>query len=382
MVRKVAIQYDKAEDIEKQLAEWAEKVEDLIQKLRRQQSTLQAGGWRGRGSDAFYEEMDNLCFPALVKLTDALEETSKGVRKSIDIFKEAEQRGSKLFKGGVEPVLRGPNYFGFISKLFSAFNKGFPNLVKKITNKLVELGKSILPKLFSGGGGGGTGILGKLGKIAQKIPLVSIVFGIGGGLYEHFTSPPEQRTWKNFFTQVGSGALQGVVNSTPIGWIDLGTQLLGGGAQIIAERLGASPETVDNIRDLTDMVSFDNLFDKSVSAVIESPSSLFGIGGRAYEGVNQWMNLPEDQRTTKNLAVQTISSFLQPNQAVYINTMEYIAEYQAKFNNQDPQAAIDQARREATNFHNMMDTKIDQVVSNAVDTVSDMFSGAMQRFGL
>lgn len=379
MVKKVAVQYDELERIAKQVAQFAEKVNELAQKLRRQQHTLEGGGWIGRGSQSFYNEMNDVCYPAFDNLADALEKTAQGFSQSIDILKDAEQRGAVLFKGAVEPALRGANYLGFIGKLFSAVNKAFPQIVKTITGKLLEVGKSILPKLFGGGGGGGSGLFSK---IAKKIPIVSIVFGIGSGLYEHFTSPPEQRTWQNFIAQVGSGTAQGLINSTPIGWIDLGTQLIGGGAQIIAERLGASPETVDNIRDLTDMVSFDNLFDKGFSAIVESPSAAFGFGGQAYQGVTQWMNLPEDQRTAKNLAVQTISSLIQPNQAVFVNVAEYVAEYQAKFNNQNPQPAIDQARRDATNFHNMMDTKIDQGVSTGIDTVSNFFSGAMQRFGL
>lgn len=380
----IKIQYDQAEAIQKWFADRAEHITELTQRLRGQAEVLRDGGWLGEAADSFYDELDHLCVPALTKLNAALDATSGGFRRAIDIFREAEQNGANRFKGGgvdggaggnggggAGTDLKGPNYMGFLGKIFTGLKMAFPTQITAIVDKL----KTYLPKFLQGGGGGG----GMLGKIAKKIPFVPI----GLGIYEHFSLPAEQRTWQGLVGQIASGAAQTAINLTPVGWIDVGTQVLGGAIQIGGEFFGASPEFVDKVRDITDAVSFDNILDKAFTTVAENPTLLLGDRmSRGIDGVQAWMDLPEDQRTAKNLAVQTISSLLQPNAAIATSGAEYVAEYVAKFNNQDPQAAIAQARNDAQNLLQTQDRMVDSAVENGINTVTNFFSGAMQRFGL
>jgi WXG100 family type VII secretion target len=382
----VKIQYEQAEDIEKQFATLSEHVSDLSQRLTSQMGVLQDGGWVGRGADNFYTEMEAQCLPALRKLTDALNASSEGFRRAIDMFREAEQNGANRFKGGIDgaggtngggagtnPELKGANYVGFLGKVFAGIKKAFPDQITKLVDKV----KSFFPKIFKASTAGGGG--GLLGKIAKKIPFIPI----GLGIYEHFSQPAEQRTWQGLVGQVASGIGQTVINLTPVGWVDIGVQVIGGGVQIGAELFGASPEFVNKVRHITDAVSFDNILDKTFTTMAENPSLILGDKfASAVDGVQSWMALPEDQRTAKNFAVQTISSLLQPNAAMSVSGAEYLAEYQAKYNNQDPQAAINQARTETQAALNTQDKAVDQVVENGINTITDFFSGAMQRFGL
>ncbi len=400
-MKKVQIKYDELEDIARRAESSAQHVEGLTRRLVAQLEALRGEGWAGRGSEAFYREMDGLMLPAMHKLARALEALGGGLRRAGDVFREAEQNAANLFKGGgisggsgrlgggigtgsgsvgggSSP--RGANYTGFLGKVFAGIKKAFPDQIDGLTSKIVDRAKSLLPKLFSGGGGGS----GMLGKVAKKIPFIPI----GMGIYEHFSQPAEQRTWQGLVGQIGSGVAQTLVNLTPVGWVDIGTQVIGGAVQIGGEVYGGitgrdTSGFVDTVRDITDAVSFDNLFDKAFTTVAENPSLVVGqTFSSMVDGVQQWNTLPEGERTARNFAVQTISALLQPNQAMTVASAEYVAEYQAKLNNQDPQAAIANARRDTQAMLDLSDRATDQVVSDGIQQVSNFFSGAFQRLGL
>lgn len=71
----------------------------MAAKLRSQVDVLQGGGWIGRGSDAFYNEMGDSVLPAVQKLQDALESAAKTLRQAADRLKSAEQEASARFRG-------------------------------------------------------------------------------------------------------------------------------------------------------------------------------------------------------------------------------------------------------------------------------------------
>jgi WXG100 family type VII secretion target len=63
----------------------------MAAKIKRQEATLQQGGWIGRGSDAFYAEMDDLVLPAIGRLGQALEEGGQVLNRVARLFGEAEE---------------------------------------------------------------------------------------------------------------------------------------------------------------------------------------------------------------------------------------------------------------------------------------------------
>lgn len=61
--------------------------------------TLRQFGWRGSGADAFYSEMDEVIFPAMQRLSAALDTASSQIIKIHDVLKEHEERAARLFEG-------------------------------------------------------------------------------------------------------------------------------------------------------------------------------------------------------------------------------------------------------------------------------------------
>ncbi len=98
MANKIQAKYDELDQLSGRLAEGASRVSDMAGKLRSQLDVLQGGGWIGRGSDAFYNEMGDSILPAVQKLEDALESASKTLRQAADRLKSAEQEASARFR--------------------------------------------------------------------------------------------------------------------------------------------------------------------------------------------------------------------------------------------------------------------------------------------
>lgn len=98
MANKVQAKYDELDQMSGRLSEAANRVNEMAGKLRSQMDVLQGGGWIGRGSDAFYNEMGDTMLPAVQKLEDALESASKTLRQAADRLKSAEQEASARFR--------------------------------------------------------------------------------------------------------------------------------------------------------------------------------------------------------------------------------------------------------------------------------------------
>jgi WXG100 family type VII secretion target len=98
MANKVQAKYDELDQISGRLSEGSNRVSEMQAKLRSQIDVLQGGGWIGRGSDAFYNEMEDTVLPAVKKLEDALENASKVLRQAADRLKSAEQEASARFR--------------------------------------------------------------------------------------------------------------------------------------------------------------------------------------------------------------------------------------------------------------------------------------------
>ena len=91
MAEQVQVNYEVLEQIEKRFAQLASEVQDVGRKISRQQNALRQGGWIGRGSDAFFAEMDDLVLPAIGRLGEALKEGGQVLGRVADLFNEAEE---------------------------------------------------------------------------------------------------------------------------------------------------------------------------------------------------------------------------------------------------------------------------------------------------
>ena len=69
--------YDQLEMVSNQFSNQANMVSQMLQNVNRSMSSLESGGWIGRGSDAFFGEMHNIVLPASQRLYEALEEANR-----------------------------------------------------------------------------------------------------------------------------------------------------------------------------------------------------------------------------------------------------------------------------------------------------------------
>ena len=97
MAEQIQVNYEALSQIENRFVQLANDVQDMAAKIKRQEATLQRGGWIGRGSDAFYTEMDDLVLPAIGRLSKALEEGGQVLNRVARLFSEAEDEGQSGF---------------------------------------------------------------------------------------------------------------------------------------------------------------------------------------------------------------------------------------------------------------------------------------------
>ena len=81
--------------------------EQMRQTLQNAMAQLQQGGWIGRGSDAFFREMEDDVMPAVQRLIDALHEASRVTQQIRELLHQAEQEGASPIKDAIGGALGG-----------------------------------------------------------------------------------------------------------------------------------------------------------------------------------------------------------------------------------------------------------------------------------
>ena len=98
MAEVIRVDYDALTKIADQFQNEAEAIEQVLHMVKSSMTPLQNGGWIGKGSDAFFTEMESEILPAVQRLTDALEQAG-GVSKQIgDVMKSAEEEAGSPFR--------------------------------------------------------------------------------------------------------------------------------------------------------------------------------------------------------------------------------------------------------------------------------------------
>ncbi len=96
---RVRIDYDEMADVARRFGQQADVVREMIQQLRRCSGALENGGWIGCAADAFYAEMNEMMFPALDRLVNALDASQEATNRLIAQYRQAEEEGAGLFHG-------------------------------------------------------------------------------------------------------------------------------------------------------------------------------------------------------------------------------------------------------------------------------------------
>lgn len=95
----IQVQYDQLSQVASQFGRTAESVAATQQSVQRTAQQLRQGGWAGRGSAAFFAELDGAVSPAMQRLSAALKEAQKVTLQIGFLMRQAEEEASRPFRG-------------------------------------------------------------------------------------------------------------------------------------------------------------------------------------------------------------------------------------------------------------------------------------------
>jgi WXG100 family type VII secretion target len=99
MAEKIVVNFEILTTVTSNVQQQADQVQQIINVLSPKIEDLRAGGWIGKGANAFYQEMDNLVMPTLVALKKALEETQTTFKQMATDFDNADDEICQLLGG-------------------------------------------------------------------------------------------------------------------------------------------------------------------------------------------------------------------------------------------------------------------------------------------
>lgn len=95
----VQAKYDELEMIANRFKSRAEANGELKSKVIQSYQALEQGGWIGRGAESFFKEMTGEMFPALERLSEALDEAQSVTLELKQIVEQAEEEAASVFQG-------------------------------------------------------------------------------------------------------------------------------------------------------------------------------------------------------------------------------------------------------------------------------------------
>lgn len=98
MADEIRADYEQLEQITNRFASQQQAVQQMLQRVRGSMSQLENGGWIGRGSQAFFAEMNGEVLPASNRLQQALGEASRSVNEIAQTIRQAEEEASSVFR--------------------------------------------------------------------------------------------------------------------------------------------------------------------------------------------------------------------------------------------------------------------------------------------
>lgn len=96
----VQAQYEQLDAIARRFGSRAQSSAELQRRVLRAAQALRNGGWQGRGSAAFFAEMDGKVNPVLTRLVAALNEAQRSTLEIKAIIQQAEEEASRPFRDG------------------------------------------------------------------------------------------------------------------------------------------------------------------------------------------------------------------------------------------------------------------------------------------
>jgi len=97
MADEVRADYEQLEQISSRFANQSQEIQQMLQKVRSSMQTLEPD-WIGRGSEAFFSEMEGEVLPATARLQQALDEASRITKDIVQTMQQAEEEACSPFR--------------------------------------------------------------------------------------------------------------------------------------------------------------------------------------------------------------------------------------------------------------------------------------------
>lgn len=98
MSDEIRADYDELENCSSRFGNQSQAIQEMLQKVRSSMDKLENDGWIGRGSDAFFAEMNSDVLPATERLQQALDEACRITRDIAQTVQQAEEEASSPFR--------------------------------------------------------------------------------------------------------------------------------------------------------------------------------------------------------------------------------------------------------------------------------------------
>ncbi|MCA9874865.1 MAG: WXG100 family type VII secretion target [Ardenticatenaceae bacterium] len=89
--------YDILEQVSRRFSQQSDEIQQTLQNIRHRMDRLQ-NSWEGRGSKAFFAEMENEVVPAIHRLRHALDDAGTVTKKVAETLNQAEEEAGNSFQ--------------------------------------------------------------------------------------------------------------------------------------------------------------------------------------------------------------------------------------------------------------------------------------------
>ena len=97
MADEVKADYEQLEQVASKFSSQSEEIQQMLQTVKNNMDQLEPD-WIGRGSEAFFSEMQSEVLPAVQRLQQALEEANRVTKEVVQTMQDAEEEASSPFR--------------------------------------------------------------------------------------------------------------------------------------------------------------------------------------------------------------------------------------------------------------------------------------------
>jgi len=98
MEGKIQYQYDQLEGLIREFQDVSSDLQQTANKITQKKEALRGGGWKGKGAEKFYQEMDDIILPALKRSHTAMDTAGDRIRKMSDQMKAMEDQLKSIMR--------------------------------------------------------------------------------------------------------------------------------------------------------------------------------------------------------------------------------------------------------------------------------------------